>query len=293
MNENKLHMVNKLIQKDGVCNTFLDDVKIYKTSKPESLSAHLYDNCIIFVLQNFKKVKLHEKILEYNPKNYLVAASTFPFECTAFPSNDEPLIALVITINQKVMHQVINDVSTSHNLESKNSEIGPFIDKVTPQIDDALYRLLCVLNSKEESHVLGEAIVRELFYRVAKGDNASYLHKLFNQASNEAKVSRSLKVIHNEFYKELNIPVLARMQDMSEASFHTYFKVITGYTPFQYIKKIRLTKAREFINEENLSIGETAHKVGYGSTSQFSREFKKYFGFSPKESRISFEEYSL
>ena len=69
--------------------------------------------------------------------------------------------------------------------------------------------------------------------------------------------------------------------------------MITGYTPFQYIKKIRLTKAREFINEENLSIGETAHKVGYGSTSQFSREFKKYFGFSPKESRVSFEEYSL
>ena len=51
----------------------------------------------------------------------------------------------------------------------------------------------------------------------------------------------------------------------------------------QYLKKVRLTKARDLIMQENLKAYIAADKVGYESSSQFSREFKRYFGQSPAE----------
>jgi len=51
----------------------------------------------------------------------------------------------------------------------------------------------------------------------------------------------------------------------------------------QYLKKVRLTKARDLIVQENIKAYLAADQVGYESPSQFSREFKRYFGQSPAE----------
>lgn len=49
----------------------------------------------------------------------------------------------------------------------------------------------------------------------------------------------------------------------------------------QYLKKIRLNKARELIVKNNVKAYAAAVEVGYESVSQFSREFKRYFGETP------------
>jgi AraC-like DNA-binding protein len=61
------------------------------------------------------------------------------------------------------------------------------------------------------------------------------------------------------------------------------FKEITSDSPMQYLKKVRLTKAKNLIVQENMKAYIAADKVGYESSSQFSREFKRYFGQSPAE----------
>jgi AraC-like DNA-binding protein len=70
---------------------------------------------------------------------------------------------------------------------------------------------------------------------------------------------------------------------MSASAFHRAFKEITSDSPMQYLKKLRLTKARDLMLQENLKAYIAADKVGYESSSQFSREFKRFFGQSPAE----------
>ena len=70
---------------------------------------------------------------------------------------------------------------------------------------------------------------------------------------------------------------------MSASAFHRAFKEITSDSPMQYLKKVRLTKARDLMVQENMKAYIAADKVGYESSSQFSREFKRYFGQSPAE----------
>jgi AraC-like DNA-binding protein len=68
---------------------------------------------------------------------------------------------------------------------------------------------------------------------------------------------------------------------MSASAFHQNFKAVTSTSPVQYLKTIRLHKARMLMVHEGLRAGVAAERVGYQSPSQFSREFKRLFGLSP------------
>ena len=72
---------------------------------------------------------------------------------------------------------------------------------------------------------------------------------------------------------------------MGVSSFHRAFKEVTGETPVQYLKKIRLLKAKGLLVFEGKRVDEAAYEVGYASPSQFSREFKRYFQVSPSEAQ--------
>ena len=102
-------------------------------------------------------------------------------------------------------------------------------------------------------------------------------------------MTRTLKTIHNQYQKHLDIPTLAKEEEMSVSSFHTHFKKVTSLSPLQYIKKIRLNKAKDLLTRNDLQVNETAYAIGYESSSQFSKDFKSYYGYPPKEAKASFE----
>lgn len=70
---------------------------------------------------------------------------------------------------------------------------------------------------------------------------------------------------------------------MSASSFHQHFRDITSMSPLQYQKRIRLTEARRLLMTENRDISSASILVGYESLSQFSREYKRFFGVPPSE----------
>ena len=67
------------------------------------------------------------------------------------------------------------------------------------------------------------------------------------------------------------------------AAFHHHFKQVTRTSPIQYLKTTRLHKARLLMVHEGLSAATASGRVGYESASQFSREFKRFFGGTPRE----------
>ena len=290
MNKEILNEVNKLFQNDGINDTFLNDVKIYTTSKYEPLTPFIYDVCLILVIQGKKIGHLAQNTLIYDSQNYLVVPTTLPLECETYASKEEPFIGLIVSIDKKMMYEIIDCVSKKEAIDSKKNSIGIFSDKVTSNIEDLTLRLLHILQSKEESKILGEPLLKELFYRIAVGENSSFLHKMFLDNNNEAKIARALKIIHTECETNLDIPNLARQEDMSVSSFHTHFKKVTSHTPLQYIKKIRLNKAKDLIAKHHYQVVDAAYEMGYDSASQFSRDFKTYFGYPPKDVKPSFEE---
>lgn len=290
MNKKIITLVKKLFKNDGIYDTFIEDVKIYSTSEYDPLSPSIIDQCLILVLQGKKVSTMGDNIAIFDIKNYLVVPTSLPFECKTYASEDEPFIGLVISINKRIMYDIILSTTKKEFNHIKDNNIGFFSDRVTSDIENLTERLVNTLQSQEESKILGEQIIRELFYRVAIGENSSFLHKIFLNNNNESKIARILKIIHTQNEINLDITELAKQEDMSVSSFHNHFKNITSHTPLQYIKKIRLNKAKDLLQKHNYQVVDTAREMGYDSASQFSREFKTYFGYPPKDVKLSFEE---
>ena len=73
---------------------------------------------------------------------------------------------------------------------------------------------------------------------------------------------------------------------MSESGFYQHFKALTGFSPLQYQKSLRLMEARRLIRLGDKQVSQIALDVGYESPSQFSREYKRFFNVSPSQDTV-------
>ena len=89
--------------------------------------------------------------------------------------------------------------------------------------------------------------------------------------------------MHTRYTEPLNVTRMAEEIGMSASAFHHNFKAVTASSPLQYLKSVRLHKARMLIMHDGLGAAIAADRVGYESASQFSREFKRFFGSRPTE----------
>jgi AraC-like DNA-binding protein len=69
---------------------------------------------------------------------------------------------------------------------------------------------------------------------------------------------------------------------MSPSTFRQHFRAVSGTSPLQYLKHLRLQAARQLMMNEGLDAGSTALRIGYESASQFNREYSRLFGQPPQ-----------
>ncbi len=279
-------LLSKLAKEEGINKTFLPQVHVYRTSESNGRESLVYNQGIIFVPQGKKNIYLENKQFCYDRDNFLILTVPLPLECEPVLMEGKPLLGMAIDIDSIILNNVINTMGRDINLNNfrkSSREQGIYTSKVDKNFDDIILRLLSVLQDETDARVLGPSLLREFIYRLLCRDDAAPLFSLASQNTSLSKIELALKEIHLNFQSEINVPKLASIASMSVSSFHHTFKDVTSTSPIQYIKKIRLSKAKEFMTDEGMRVNEAARAVGYESLSQFSREFKRYFGNSPGE----------
>ena len=154
---------------------------------------------------------------------------------------------------------------------------------MSEELGGAVIRLLECLKSPLDGRMLGRQTVREIVYRVLRGEQGGSLRALASRDDHFARIARVLKHIHAEYARPLGAEDMARRAGMSVSAFHHHFKLVTASSPLQYLKRIRLDQARRLMAHDGYNAGTAARAVGYESPSQFSREFKRLFGVTPVE----------
>ncbi len=145
--------------------------------------------------------------------------------------------------------------------------------------DAALARLLALLDDPVAAQVLGPGRLRELLFAMLRGEAGGRLSRDFGGAP---ALAATLSYVHAHLSEDFSIDALAHRAGMSRAVFDRHFKTATSLSPLQYIKALRLAEASMKIARGE-SVGDAARAVGYQSSSQFSREFRRQFGASPRE----------
>ncbi len=272
----------------GFSESYLEGVHFFKSTQPIPRTPLEYDPGICIVAQGRKIGYLGNQAFQYDPNNYLVISVTMPFECEASASPEEPLLGLYIDVDMPMLHDLIGRLGLQFEIDNASKKglprgIGPAV--MDEDMLDATNRLIKCLQSKIESQILCPCLVREILYRALCGTQVPVLYSLARHGGTFSQVARAMKLMQTEYEGELGVEHLANTACMSASSFHRAFKEITSDSPLQYLKKIRLTKARNLMVLDNKKAYIAADKVGYSSFSQFSREFKRYFGKSPAELR--------
>lgn len=164
-----------------------------------------------------------------------------------------------------------------------NADLRVGTGETTPAILSPLCRLLKLLHEPEAVPVLSPLILREIYYRLLTGEQAQYLRRIAMLDDQGYRIASVIDWLRMNYTSSFRIEQLASLVRMSAPSFHQHFRQLTGVSPLQYQKCLRLTEARRLIFSEFMDVASAAYSVGYESPSQFSREYKRMFGKSPKQ----------
>ncbi|MDF3058994.1 MAG: AraC family transcriptional regulator [Rariglobus sp.] len=273
-------LLSDLAQGRGFSGSRLPGVKFMRATEHVPPTPITYEPSIVIVAQGRKTGRLGERTFVYDANNYLVLTAPLPFECETFGTPENPLLGLSIAVTPALVAELLVQIEST----PVDGNARPQAIESTP-VDDALsnaaVRLLECLHSADDARILGPQIVREITYRVLTGPLGASLRALAAPQSHFGQITRVLNRIHADYARNFDMETLAREAGMSVSTFHAHFKNVTASSPLQYLKTIRLHKARMLMVHDGLSAAGAALQVGYESASQFSREFKRHFGGAP------------
>jgi len=100
------------------------------------------------------------------------------------------------------------------------------------------------------------------------------------------RVNRAIDYVHAHYAEDLNLTMLAKIACFSPFHFHRLFRLVTGETVNDFVRRTRLEKAVTKLSiNQNQSITEIALECGFSSSQNFARSFKAYHGVNPSFSR--------
>lgn len=99
------------------------------------------------------------------------------------------------------------------------------------------------------------------------------------------QVNKVIAFVNERYHEKLDRKAMAEYVSLSHSYLSLLFKKYTGWSPVQYLIKIRMDKAKELLRDSRKSIGEIAGEVGYADPLYFSRVFTQHTGLSPKAYR--------
>lgn len=262
-------------------HNYIENLSLFRTDNSIEKTPSNYSQGIIFVMQGTKRVYLEKDIITYNANNYLVLSVPLPIECDVIATPETPVLGMNINISSQLINQVMLETDIM-DTQSKLQK-GIYSDTINEDIEDAIYRLVKTFSSKMDMKILAPLYIKEIIYRVLINQNGKALRMLQYRNQKFCKISKILDEIHQNYQLKYDVNELAQEVDMSVSAFHSAFKIITDTSPLQYIKKIKLHKARDLILLNGYNVSTVAYQVGYESVSQFTREYKRMFGVTPKQ----------
>lgn len=267
---------------EGCSNTRVPGVVVWRMTAAQAPTPTLYSASLILVGSGEKRATFADEVLTYDSKRALVVTSPLPMLCQTLASVARSVLTLVVPIDMSMLRELLVELPPRRAaLSRKVPARTAFCLPLSDELEDAGKRLLRHLTSDRRAAVLARQTIREMLFLVLETPQGQWLRSAAEGES--GRLSHVLREMNDNFTKRMPIERLARLAGMSVPTFHARFKAATNNTPLQYVKALRLTRARQMLSE-GMIVKTVARHVGYESESQFSREYRRFFGATPSSS---------
>ncbi len=284
MNQSAIdRLLEELIPEPGLRGTSIEGLELFHVVHPIECTPAVYDPSIVAISRGSKEAIIDGQSMVYDRRAYLCCTMSMPVEAgTPKASPRKPLMGVRVTLDSALMREVAIETENADGAIRRAREgakpQGIALARWDESFASALYRLLEIADKPVESAVLGKGRLRELYFAVLQGEAGHAARRAFGVGN---EIARAIEYLSTELEESVNVDELAGRVGMSRATFHRKFKEATQLSPIQFLKSIRLNRAAMKI-ASGMRVSEAAMEVGYASSSQFSREFKRKYGQSPK-----------
>lgn len=275
-------LIERFTPQEGVQQTAIAPLHLFRSSAPLEPIHGVYKPVLCLVAQGRKRVTLADASYTYDTAQYLLVAVDLPVISYVTATPQEPLLSLSLEIDPRQISALIMDAELPVMPGNPASQRGIILGCLDSLLLDAVIRLLRLLETSQHIAVLAPHIIREILYLLLVSEQGAVLHHIAFASGKKEGIVQALHWLKSHFAEPMQVEALARKYHMSPSVFHHHFKSATAMTPLQYQKRLRLEEACRLMLEESVDVGTAGFQVGYESSSQFSREYRRLFGDSPR-----------
>ncbi|WP_198080077.1 AraC family transcriptional regulator [Acinetobacter calcoaceticus] len=276
-----LSLVEDIAQNDGDYPTEIPVLSIYRRSTVTDPMPCVFGLGLGVTLQGRKRVTLGEDVFDYGSGQALINTIDLPVVSYVTQATiTEPYLGLRLDLNANLIVQIATEMNASRIYKGGPSRAMSVI-ALDDGLLDALMRLIKLLNEPNKIPFIAPLIQREIIIRLLDGEHGPMLQHLAAVGSPSQQISQVIAWMKLNYTNTILIDELAAKAHMSSSTFRQHFRTLTGLSPLQYLKNLRLQDARHWMLYEDMDAGSAAIRVGYESVSQFNREYARMFGEPP------------
>lgn len=269
------------LNKEGVATTPIPGVFILSETAPSILQFAITKPLLALVLQGRKRVTMGSHTFDFGMGESLLVTMDVPTVSQVITASAAtPYYSFVVELDAAVITELVGDMD---KLEA-SPDLPVRVDQIEEDVAETALHLLKLLDRPHALKMLGRQLVRELHYWLLSGRYGKSMRALGNTDSHARRIARAVEIIRAKYDQPLRIKTLADAAGMSISVFHKHFRNVTTLTPLQFQKQLRLVEARKLMLVQGAAISTAAHRVGYESVTQFTREYSRMFGQPPARS---------
>ena len=279
--EELVERMARAIPEDGTAEVF-PGLFLGRSSQPTERVHSVFKPAFCVIAQGSKQVLLGEEVFRYDPGHYLISTVDLPIVSRVMEgSKERPYFSFRLNLDASLVASVMMESGIEINKSDARVKAMD-VSSIDASMLDAVVRLARLLDTPDEIQVLAPLIIREIVYRLFRGEQGARLSHLLAAGGDTRRISKAIGHLREHFNEPLKIEETARELGMSVSGFHHHFKSVTAMSPLQFQKQIRLQEARRLMLGEDLDAASAGFRVGYEDPSYFSREYKKLFGAPPQ-----------
>jgi AraC-like DNA-binding protein len=274
--------VLRLCPQEQINASFVPGLKFFRLSKPDEPHRCFYEPCVAVILSGVKRVMFDEEEMLFHPGDFFVTSIDIPTSAHVIEASlENRYVAMIVKIDSARLHELARQMRFSGEGGSAHAR-GVATGHAPEELLVALRRLVDLAYRPDEIPLLVDAIKSEIYVRLLQSEVGAWVALMASDGFKAGGVVKAVEWLKTNYMYPLQVERLADLSSMAVSTFHRHFRDLTGTSPIQYQKTLRLYAAKNLMLTERINANSAASRVGYDSAQQFSREYSRMFGAPPK-----------
>ncbi|MBE1442567.1 AraC family transcriptional regulator [Paenibacillus sp. OAS669] len=277
-------MIHTYTPHDGTFSQRIPGLHVCRYSRVNVDCVRTFDSpSLLIVAQGAKVITVGQEVYQFGRAHMLMFPVALPIAVkTTHASYSEPFLSVKLNLDPQRIAELALKVYPQGLPIVRNWSAGYVINADLGMVK-AVTRLVECLSNPSDAELLAPLVMDEILIRVLRSPFGVHIAEICFADSVVQRVVRTIAWLRDNFSQQMKVTDLAKMVHMSESSFHEHFKAVTSMSPLQYQKALRLHEARRLMVSNSMDANTACRLVGYVSTSQFSRDYSRFFGSPPRK----------